>query len=131
MKRTIITALILIIFAVGLNAQAQTVKRIQFAKGSSAAVLRGATGTKGVLYIIRAKSGQLLALTLTPAAKVGIKVEKDSAYGGDTVLLREENGGTYQVGLEESGDYSIFIGSTNGKSLPFTLIVRIKKMTDI
>jgi hypothetical protein len=46
-------------------------------------------------------------------------------------LLREERGGTYEIGLEESGDYTIFLGSTSGASVPFTLTVKIARLADI
>jgi hypothetical protein len=46
-------------------------------------------------------------------------------------LLREEKGGTYEVGLEENGNYTIFIGSPNNKSMAFTLTVSIIKLADI
>jgi hypothetical protein len=115
-------------FAYSLSAQ--TPKRIQFAKGKSSAVVQGVTGTTGASYVIRAKSGEKLVLELKPSTKVGIKVETDGTYGHQ-VLLREENGGTYEVGLEENGDYTIFIGSTNNRSMSFTLTVKITKLTDI
>jgi len=110
--------------------RAQAPKRIEFAKGKSSATVRGTTGQYGTTYVVRARSGQMLVLTLTPASGVGIKVETTGRFG-HMVLLREERGGTYEVGLEESGDYTIFVGSTNGKSRPFTLNVRIRRMTDI
>jgi hypothetical protein len=47
------------------------------------------------------------------------------------VLLRAERGGIYEVGLEESGDYTIFIGSTGNQPVSFTLTVKITNMTDI
>jgi len=47
------------------------------------------------------------------------------------VLLREENGGTYEVGLEETGEYTILIGSNNNRSTPFTLTVKITKLADV
>jgi hypothetical protein len=109
---------------------AQTPKRIQFAKGKSSVVVQGVTGTTGVTYVIRAKSGQKLVLSLSPVSKLGIKVETDGNYGHQ-VLLREEQGGSYEVGLEESGDYTIFVGSTNNRSMSFTLTVKIAKLTDI
>ena len=104
--------------------------RIQYAKGKNSAVLRGATGNHGRYYVVRARSGQKLILTLTPRTGVGIKVETNGSYG-EQVLLREERGGTYEVGLEEAGDYTIFLGSTNGKPAAFTLTVKIVKMGDI
>jgi len=131
MKKIIILSALLIAFAFGAEAKAQTVKQIQFAKGKNYATVKGTTGNNGALYMVRAKSGQLIIVTLTPTSKVGIKIEKDSGYGGESVLLREEKGGTYEVGLEESGDYAILVGSTNGKSIPFTLTVKIRKLADI
>jgi hypothetical protein len=110
------------------NASAQT--RIQFEKGKSSATVKASTGSGGVYYVVRAKSGQKMVVTLTPASNLGIKVETDGA-DGQQVLLREERGGTYEVGLEESGDYSIFVGSINHRSVAFTLTVKIVKMTDI
>ena len=109
---------------------AQQPKRIQFAKGKTSAVVKASTGLYGITYVVRARSGQKLVLDLTPATKVGIKVETDGRYG-QMVLLREERGGKYEIGLEETGDYTIFIGSTGGKSVLFNLTVEIKRLADI
>ena len=130
MKHLLITfAIAFVLFAIQ-SATAQEPKRIQFAKGKNSAVVQGNTGNNGTTYVVRAKSGQKLVLTLTPRSGVGIKVETDGSYG-QQVLLREQRGGTYEVGLEESGDYTIFLGSINSKPAPFTLTVKIVKMTDI
>lgn len=128
MKRIFILMLLLI--GLSFIGAAQTPKRIQFSKGKSSAVVAETTGTNGVSYVVRAKSGQKLILTLTPAAKVGIKIETNGRFG-ETVLLREEKGGTYEIGLEETGDYVIFIGSNNNKSVSFTLTVKTGKLADI
>lgn len=117
----------LILFTAG-NSLGQT--RIQFAKGKSSATVQGSTGTYGTSYVVRARSGQKISLKLRPQNGVGIRVEINGRFG-QTVLLREESGGSYEVGLEESGDYTIFIGSTNGRPKTFTLTVAITKMTDI
>jgi hypothetical protein len=132
MKTTSIRAFIIMLSLVICEcfATAQTAQRIQFAKGKSSAVVKGSTGTTGAYYVVRANSGQKLILNLDPTSGTGIKVETDGRYG-HTVLLREEKGGTYEVGLEESGDYSIFIGSTTDKPVSFTLMIKITKMTDI
>ncbi len=114
----------------GVSVKAQTPKRIQFAKGKTSAVINGTTEISGVTYVVKARSGQKIILSLTPSSEVGIKVTTDGA-DGETVLLREEKGGTYEIGLEKSGDYTIFIGSTNSKSVPFTLTVKITKLADI
>lgn len=112
------------------TAFAQTPKRIQFAKGKSSATVKGNTGTNGVYYVVKTGNNQVMTLTLTPTTKVGIKVEHDGANGQE-VVLREEKGGTYELTLEEGGDYTIFLGSTNGKSQSFTLTVKIRNFRDI
>jgi pectate lyase len=132
MKKVMIFSLLLVTFALisGVEAKAQAPKRIQFAKGKASATVKGTTGTYGATYVVRAKSGQKLVLNLTPSQKVGIKVETAGRFG-QTVLLREERGGIYEVGLEESGDYTIFIGSIDNKPVSFALTVKITNMTDI
>ncbi len=132
MKKILDISLILIsfLFVYGVSAKAQTPKRIQFAKGKSSATVKGTTGKYGVTYVVRAKSGQKLVLKLTPTRQIGIRVETESA-DGEMVLLREEQGGTYEIGLEESGDYTIFIGSTENKPVSFSLSVKITKLADI
>jgi hypothetical protein len=122
--------LIALAFIYGIQAKAQTLKQIQFAKGKSSATVKGNTGRYGISYVVTAKSGQKLVLNLTPIKEVGIKVETKGTYG-KMVLLREEKGGTYEVGLEESGDYTIFIGSLNNQPVSFTLTVKIAKLADI
>lgn len=112
----------------GVEVKAQT--PIRFAKGRSSATVSGNTGSYGVTYVIRAKAGQLLTLDLSPSAKVGIKVGNDG-IDGQKFLLRERHGGTYEIGLEEGGDYTIFIGSTNQQPMPFRLTVKVRKMKDI
>jgi hypothetical protein len=112
------------------HVSAQEPKRIEFGKGKSSATVRGTTGQNGAIYSVRARSGQMLVLTLSPRSGVGIKVESTGRFG-HMVLLREERGGTYEVGLEESGEYTIFVGTTSGRSAAFTLSVRIVRMTDI
>jgi opacity protein-like surface antigen len=130
MKSLLMTLSIAIILFAALSVSAQDAKRIQFAKGKSSATVSGATGAYGVTYVVRARSGQKIVLKLSPANGVGIKVETDGS-DGQQVLLREERGGNYVVGLDESGDYTIFVGSTIGRSVNFTLTVSITKMTDI
>jgi hypothetical protein len=120
-------AMLVVLFNVG-TSSAQ--KRIQFAKGATSATVHGLTGEYGTTYVIRARSGQKLIISLAPTKGLGIKVETNGRFG-QTVLLREGSGGHYEVGLEESGDYTIFIGSTNGKSTTFTLTVATGKLAEI
>jgi hypothetical protein len=129
MKKLIHIALIVTALAVT-AAYGQTEKRIQFAKGRSSATVKGNSGQNGIYYVVRAKQGQMLVLDVSPTSKVGVKVESNGRFGHQ-VLLREEKGGHFEVGLEEAGDYTIFIGSLNGKPVPFTLTVGIRKLADI
>lgn len=121
-KRFLILSAVIIGFFAIEQISAQTPQRIQFARGKNSATVKGTTGTSGVYYVIGAKSGQKLTLTLSPTSKVGIKVETDD---GQNVLLREENGGIFQIDLDQNSDFSIFVGSTNHKSISFTLTVKI------
>ena len=114
----------------GSSVKGQELKRIEFKKGASSSTVRGTTGQNGATYAVRARSGQLLEITLSPRSGVGIKVESNGRFG-HMVLLREERGGTFKVGLEESGEYTIFVGSKNGSPVGFSLTVRITRMTDI
>lgn len=128
MKRLMSIVALALITAVAMPAQ--TERRVQFPKGKSSAILKGSTGTSGVTYVLRARSGQKIVLDLTPTKGVGIKVETNGRYG-QMVLLREEGGGHYEVGLEETDDYTIFVGSTGGRSVPFVLKVGVTRLTDI
>ena len=130
MKNLIVVIALLLTFVIVKEANAQEATRIQFGKGKTSAVVQGTTGANGKTYVVRARGGQKIILTVTPRNGVGVKVETTGTYGHQ-VLLREERGGTYEVGLEESGDYTIFLGSTNGRSAAFTLTLKIVKMTDI
>jgi len=130
MKSLFISLSVIFVLFAAVTASAQLAKRIQFAKGKSSATVSGSTGTYGTTFVVGARSGQKIVLKLMPATGVGIKVESDGP-DGQNVLLREESGGTYEVGLDRSGDYTIFIGSTNGRSANFTLTVTVTKMTDI
>jgi hypothetical protein len=114
----------------GIRASAQTPRRIQFAKGKSSAVVKGTTGPHGTYFVLRAKAGQMLVLDVTPASGVGVKVETVGRFG-HMVLLREEAGGKYEVGLEEAGDYTIFVGPLGRNPLTFTLTVQVRKLADI
>lgn len=127
-KSLILMIAVAAIAASPLNAQAE--RRIQFPKGKSSTVVRGSTGGTGITYVLRARSGQKIVIDLSPAAGLGIKVETTGRYG-HMVMLREESGGHYEVGLEESGDYTIFVGSTSGRPVSFVMKVGVTKLADV
>ena len=130
MKKTIFYSACILICIFASQGFGQGATRIQFAKGKNAATVQGSTGSYGKTYVVRARSGQKIVLTITPRTGVGVKVETNGSYG-EQVLFREERGGTYEIGLEETGDYTIFLGSTNGKPAAFTMTVKITKLADI
>jgi hypothetical protein len=132
MRITMIIAVLAVIFAAGLlfETTAQKPIRIQFAKGKNTAVIKATTLPHGTTYILRARSGQKLIINLTPASVLGVKVETVGRYG-EMVLLRKEAGGKYEVGLEETGDYTIFVGPLGRNPVTFTLTVTVVKMSDI
>ncbi len=120
------------VFAIGLSVEAngQQPTRIRFAKGANSAVINATTGPFGTRYVLRARAGQKLVIGVTPASALGVKVETVGRYG-HMVLLREQGGEHYEVGLEETGDYTIFVGSLGRNPVSFTLTVKITKLTDI
>lgn len=132
MEKTITSILVAAVVTLAplVPVKAQTAKRITFTNGRTTATVKGNTGRNGTEYTLRARSGQKLVLTLKPAAGVGIKVETVGSYG-HMVLLEEEKGGVYEVGIEETGDLTIFIGATTGRPADFTLTVKIAKLADI
>jgi len=87
--------------AAPLNAQGE--RWIQFPKGKSSTVVKGSTGTSGVAYVLRARSGQKIVLDLTPANGVGVKVETHRRYG-QMVLPPHRSGRQSEVRLAATRD---------------------------
>ncbi|MEP7075278.1 MAG: hypothetical protein ABI878_05665 [Acidobacteriota bacterium] len=124
MKRLLFIFAAVFLLSVVQSVSAQDSQRIQFERGKNSATIKGTTGEYGVSYVVTAKAGQKIAVALTPASGIGIKIDTDN---GGYVLLKEERGGSYEVDLDQDGDYEIFVGSTNHRSKAFTLVVKITK----
>ncbi len=122
-----ITAVALIFAAFGLG---QEPERIQFGKGKHSTVVKASTGNNGTSYVVRARSGQMLILDLDPLKKVGLKVWTKGRFG-EMVMLREERGGHFEIGLEETGDYILFVGPTTKQPVRFTLGISTRRLSDI
>ena len=125
---------ILIIFAacvlavVAQSVLAQTATRIQFAKGTNSAVLKGKTRSHGVAYVLKAKAGQTLILTLTPDSDINIGVQttlKSEEEGNELPLNKTSDG--YELSVPDSCDYKIIIGSDSEQPISFTLTVKIRE----
>lgn len=132
MRNGIFAAMLAVVFTIGfsIDARGQQPTRIRFAKGANSAVIKATTGPAGTSYVLRARAGQKLVVNVTPATAVGIKVETVGRYG-EMVLLRETRGGKYEIGLEETGDYTIFVGPLGRNPVTFTLSITVTRMTDI
>lgn len=130
MKKLILVLTLFLAFGAVQNVSAQSEKRIRFAKGRTSATVSGVTGANGTYYILGARAGQKVTVTLTPRTGVGIKIEKNGPNGYE-VLLDETRGGSYTIYLDAGGDFSIFLGSTDGRSKAFTMTVSITRMRDI
>lgn len=127
-----IIAIAAVVLAIGFSNEAsgQQPIRIRFTKGASRAEIKATTGPFGTSYVVRARAGQKLIVDVTPVSAVGVKVETVGRYG-EMVLLRELRGGRYEIGLEETGDYTIFIGPLGRNPVTYTLKVQIGKLADI
>ena len=99
-----LSALILVLFAAG-SVDAQTTRRVKFAKGASSATVSGQVkGYDYVDYIVGAKAGQTMSVRLTGSsvAEFVIRLPGGANLGMEATGVREWSGE-----LPESGDYSI------------------------
>jgi hypothetical protein len=107
---------------------AQKDKRIRFAKGSNAGIVKGVIRKpeSGETYLIGAKAGQkmLLDFDAIGSAMPFIQVFPPGKTSEDSRLLDAGAGGEDSVDLATSGDYSIFIGCM--RPCAYTLKVSIK-----
>lgn len=103
-----ILAISFLFFGIALAAnaeiKAQTVKRVQFAKGATSATVKGTiTGYKYVDYKIGIRTGQVLSLELSPQNKAELVIfMPDGENMPDAAGI---SGGTMQI--DETGDYKI------------------------
>lgn len=93
-----------ILFAVNAETKAQTVKRVQFAKGATSAIVKGTiTGYKYIDYKFRIRAGQVLSLKISPQNKAELVIfMPDGENMPDAAGI---GGGTMQI--DETGDYKV------------------------
>lgn len=93
-----------ILFAVNAEAKAQTVKRVQFAKGATSANVKGTiTGYKYIDYKFGIRAGQVLSLEISPQNKAELVIfMPDGENMPDAAGI---GGGTMQI--DETGDYKV------------------------
>jgi hypothetical protein len=99
-------------------------QRIRFARGKHSATLRGRVSReKAMLYIVGAKAGQSMTVTLGGDAKTRFDLSGPKDTSGQTMASGEtEWSGT----LPADGDYKIFVFTEANATSPFTLTVRVE-----
>lgn len=133
MKKVILSVLfsLAFLFASG-SVQAQTVKRVQFAKGARSVKINGTvSGYKYVDYIIRAKARQVLFLELSPSGKAEMVIFEPSgdnmpdAAGISAITTQTDATGDYKVRVLMPRAYA-----RRNTISKFTLSVKIEDMQE-
>lgn len=120
-----------ILFLSNTETKAQTVKRVQFAKGATSATVKGTiTGYRYIDYKIGIRAGQILSLELSPQNKAELVIfMPDGENMPDAAGI---SGGTMQI--EESGDYKVRVlmpraaARKKGAAANFSLKIEIKDL---
>jgi hypothetical protein len=99
-------------------------QRIQFARGSHSATVRGRVRQdKAVLYKVSAKAGQSMAITLDGDAKTRFDLSGPKDESGQSMA----SGETEWTGrLPDDGAYKILVMTEDRVDAPYTLTVTIK-----
>lgn len=93
-----------ILFTANAETKGQTVKRVQFAKGATSAIVKGTiTGYKYIDYKVGIRAGQVLSLDLSPQNKAELVIFMPD--GDNMPDAAGIGGGTMQI--DESGDYKV------------------------
>lgn len=130
MKKILLGLVVLfVLFLFSAETHAQTKQRVRFAKGASAATVSGTIkGYKYVDYIIGAREGQTLSVTLTGDSKAefAIMMPDGGNLGMDATGVDDWSGE-----LPASGDYAIRVlmprsFARRGESANFKLKISIR-----
>lgn len=99
---------------------ASNVRRVQFERGRTTAVLKGTT-TGSDTYLLRAKEGQTMLVHVTARGK---NVTLD-VFAEDGAVLGASDGSDWTGQLPQTGDYRIVVSATKGTA-HYTLEVTIR-----
>ena len=123
-----ITSILLITFILAsVNIiQAQTDKRIQFAKGKNSATVKGVftKPNSGESYLLGVKARQKLTVNFEPDSGAAMPVVQVSTPGKNGKTVLDESFGEFEIDLETSGEYTIFVGCA--KRCRYSLTVTIE-----
>lgn len=133
MKKLFVTLFLIFgfLFAANYNANAQTKKRVQFARGANSAVVSGTiAGYKYIDYVLNIRAGQVLSLDLPSKSKVELVIFMPD--GDNMPDAAGISGGTMQI--DETGDYTVRVLMTRasarrkGATAAFTLKIKVEDM---
>jgi len=115
------------IFALSIHAGAQgafTERRVRFPKGHNSATLRGQVSQrKAILYIVGAKAGQTMTVSVDGDAKTRFDLSGPKDKDGQTMA----NGATeWSDTLPDTGDYRILVFTDSRVASPFALKITIE-----
>jgi hypothetical protein len=128
-KRAIIMLVILTVMNLPAEAyQGQKiVKRIQFAKGRTTAVLKGTIrDSQEIIYVLRANEGQTLTAHISASTPNNDVVFHIEGPEGTQVMDEGDITNDWSGKLPKSGDYRIVIGMIESRVSRYTLEVAIR-----
>lgn len=131
MTRAFIAPLLAIALACSQAVAADTARRVAFGRGSSSATLTGAVkGYDTVSYLVGARAGQTLTVTLH--ARNHSTYFSVTAPGADAAMfMGEVAGDTFTATLPSSGDYRVQVylmrnAARRGDTGAYTISVRVR-----
>lgn len=114
-----ITIFFLIVFLC-ISGFSQSTKRVKFQRGRSSAIVKGnVSGSGKLIYIVEARKGQKMSLSITKGAGFRLSSPMGPLEGGKIVSKSQQD-------LDESGDYEIEVSSLSNSPKSFTLEIVIQ-----
>jgi hypothetical protein len=99
-------------------------QRVRFTKGHNSATLRGRVSQrKAILYIVGAKAGQSMTVSLDGDAKTRFDLSGPKDKSGQTMANGESE---WSDTLPDNGDYRILVFTDSRVASPFTLKITIE-----
>jgi hypothetical protein len=111
----------LLLIALLCNGEAlQSTERVKFQRGRSSAVVKGTVnGSSQKTYIVGAKKGQKMSLSITKGAGFRLSGPEGPLEGGKIVSKSQQE-------LFEGGDYEIEVSSLSSRTVTYALEIIIQ-----
>lgn len=98
----------------------QPTKRVKFQRGRSSAVVNGSVSGSGKMaYVVEARKGQKMNLSITKGAGFRLSGPDGPLEGGKIVSKSQQE-------LSENGDYEIEVSSLSNRSVSYALEIVIR-----